>query len=85
MSHLPGRTITGNGHEFTIHRPDGATEVSRPPSQMAAPRHARAASDTAGGDPPGDSPPRADTIGREPSNDDVREAIQRTVRQLDLV
>ena len=31
LSHQPGWTITGTGHELTVHHPDGSTQVSRPP------------------------------------------------------
>ncbi len=59
VSHLPGWKLTGDGHEFTIHRPDGTTEVSRPPRTVGT-APARSAS---GGDPPGVAPLRADSIG----------------------
>lgn len=36
IAHLPGWAITGDGHEFTIHHPDGSTEVSTPPGVRTA-------------------------------------------------
>lgn len=89
VSHLPGWSISGDGHEFTIHHPDGSTQVSRPP------RPARGATTTSveerlgprvqGNDPPSESTSRADSIGRETTTDDVLESLQRTARQLELI
>ena len=32
LTHQPGWSVTGDGHEFTIHHPDGSSETSRPPA-----------------------------------------------------
>lgn len=37
VAHQKGWAITGDAHEFTIHHPDGSTEISRPPAQPAPP------------------------------------------------
>ena len=58
VTHQPGWTITGNAHEFTIHHPDGSTEISRPPAISTVDGSRR-------GRPPDGSPIRADPIGRE--------------------
>ncbi len=89
VTHLPGWSVTGDGHEFTIHHPDGTTQVSRPPRSVGAPPDPSGGTSAGlrpdGADPPTAGTPRADSIGREPSTDDVLESLQRTVRQLELV
>ncbi|MFT6762854.1 MAG: hypothetical protein ACJAXA_001508 [Candidatus Aldehydirespiratoraceae bacterium] len=66
VTHLPGWKVTGDGHRFTIHHPDGTTETSRPPGV----HRARSAGDggstpTEPEPPPSAGAPRADMIGRE--------------------
>ncbi len=80
--HLPGWTVTGDGHRFVIHHPDGTTEVSTPPAPVGA---TPAAPLPTSGAPPGVETTRADTIGRETSTSDALEALQHTARQLALV
>jgi hypothetical protein len=66
VTHLPGWKVTGNGHEFTIHHPDGSTETSRPPSAHAHQSTGRPDTRPTEPEPPPDvATPRADTIGRE--------------------
>lgn len=76
VTHQPGWTIIGNGHEFTIHHPDGSIETSRPPTVRVASSPGPAATTTTAAsatptsaphhgthDPPSGEPLRADQIG----------------------
>ncbi len=81
VSHLPGWSLTGDGHEFVIHHPDGTVQVSRPPfatRRADTPRGGRGHSTTAT-DPPDALTLRADSIGRK----SVDKAVP--ARQLTLV
>jgi hypothetical protein len=65
MAHQPGWSITGNGHEFVIHRPDGSTETSTPPARSVttSPTTGDPRCTPRSGPPPDGAPLRADSIG----------------------
>ena len=66
LTHQPGWSVTGNGHEFVIHHPDGTTETSRPPPvRTCSPTSEAPTSPTGPEPPPQVAAPRADMIGRE--------------------
>ncbi|MEL6891106.1 MAG: DUF222 domain-containing protein [Actinomycetota bacterium] len=66
VSHLPGWSITGDAVEFTIHHPDGSTQVSRPPAPVGA--RSNVSTERSGAPPPPDARPlRADPIGGSPT------------------
>ncbi|MGB3734755.1 MAG: DUF222 domain-containing protein [Ilumatobacter sp.] len=65
LTHQPGWSITGNGHQFTIHPPDGTTQTSQPPTTPPARPTPRKTMQQTGPEPPRDARPRADTNGRE--------------------
>jgi len=67
LTHQPGWNVTGNGHDFTIHHPDGSTETSRPPTIRTAGPSPRSATIQTGPEPPSDvNEPRVAPCGREP-------------------
>ncbi len=66
VTHLPGWSVTGDGHEFVIHHPDGSTETSRPPA-AAGRGAATTPTDHPVTHPPPAGPLRADRIGRHES------------------
>ncbi len=77
LTHQPGWSITGNGHEFTIHHPEGTTETSRPPTIQSAGSSCRSAPQRSGPEPP----PAADETrvalcGREPSANNAHKSEQ---------
>lgn len=66
VTHQPGWSVTGDGHRFTIHHPDGSTESSEPPPVRVTTSSAQTAVSMSHGglhDPPDAPPPRAGTIG----------------------
>ena len=67
LTHQPGWNVTGDGHDFTIHHPDGSTETSRPPTIRTAGPSPRSATIQTGPEPPSDvNEPRVAPCGREP-------------------
>lgn len=78
LTHQPGWTVTGDGHEFVVHHPDGTTQTSRPPttrstapvgSMRSAGSAARSSELASKPDPPPEvSATRAAHGGREPSS-----------------
>ena len=67
VAHQPGWSISGDGHEFVIHHPDGTIETSRPPDVRTGESSA---------DPPLATAPRADSIGGKLSDSPAPTSMQ---------
>ncbi len=81
LTHQPGWSVTGNGHEFSVHHPDGTVETSRPPAarstmQTHRPKAQQSGTEQSGPEPPDVAETRAAECGREPASDGVVESPQ---------
>lgn len=80
LTHQPGWKVTGDGHEFTIHHPDGTIEVSRPPAVRVTGTSGQSSKRPNGSpSPPGGPGTRADLSGRERPSVDAHSSVQLTL------
>jgi hypothetical protein len=77
LTHQPGWNVTGDGHEFLVHHPDGTTETSRPPTIQSAGSSCRSAPQRSGPEPPNvDDQTRVALCGREPTGNNDHKSEQ---------